>query len=161
MTKSITAEIEALRAMKVPELVEKYREAFQKEPRVRHKEWLWKRIAYKIQEKKYGGLSRVAQRRLEELIAEIDLPLDESQRTVVGKLKGGRKPKDPAVGTVLTRQYKGHEIRVQVLESGFEWDGTVYRSLSAVAEAVTGSHWNGNVFFFGRKTRKDSDGTGR
>jgi len=158
---TITAEIEALRAMKVPDLVERYEREFGKPPRAKHREHLWKRIAYKIQEKKYGGLSRVAQRRLEELIAEIDLPLDENQRTVVGKLKDGRKPKDPAVGTVLTRRYKGQNIQVQILESGFEWDGTVYRSLSAVAKAVTGSHWNGNVFFYGRKARKETDGTGR
>ena len=158
---SIAKEIETLRGMNTAQLAERYEREFGKPPRVKHREHLWKRICWKLQEQRFGGLSRVAQRRLEELIAEIDLPLDESQRTVVGKLKGGRKPKGAAVGTVLTRVYKGQDIQVQVLENGFEWDGTVYRSLSAVAEAVTGSHWNGNVFFFGRKTRKESNGEGR
>jgi len=161
MTKSIAKEIEALRAMTVPDLVERYEREFGKPPRVKHREHLWKRIAWRTQERLLGGLSRVAQRRLEELIAEIDLPLDENQRTVVGRLKGSHKPGAPAVGTVLTRRYKGQDIQVQVLANGFEWDGTAYRSLSAVAKAVTGSHWSGNTFFFGRKARKEYDGTGR
>jgi len=50
-------------------------------------------------------------------------------------------------GTILSREYKGREVRVLVLEKGFECDGQVYRSLSAVAEAITGSHWNGWLFF--------------
>jgi hypothetical protein len=50
-------------------------------------------------------------------------------------------------GAVLTREYKGRTIQVTVLPSGFDYDGQVYRSLSAVAKAVTGSHWNGHLFF--------------
>ena len=159
MTKSITAEIEALRAMKVPELVEKYREAFQKEPRVRHKEWLWKRICWRLQERKFGGLTRVAQRRLEELIAEIDIPIDERNRTVTGTLSGPVTPSEPTVGTVLTRRYKGRDIRVHVVDGGFEWNGIMYKSLSAVAKAITGTHWNGPLFF-GVTRRKKRDGKG-
>jgi hypothetical protein len=152
--KSIAQEIEELREMKMPDLLEKYSEVFGKEPRVKHREHLWKRIAWKIQEQRFGGLTRVAQRRLEELIAEIDLPLDEQQRTVTGGLRGGRKPNSPAVGTVLTRQWKGEEIRVNVVENGFEWNRVVYRSLTAVAKAITGSHWNGKLFFGITKRKK-------
>ena len=57
---------------------------------------------------------------------------------------GGRLP---IPGTVLTRKYRGRLIEVTVLPKGFEWEGEVYRSLSAVAKAVTGSHWNGFLFF--------------
>ncbi len=53
----------------------------------------------------------------------------------------------PPPGSVLTRKYRGKGIVVTVLPKGFEWEGTVYRSLSAVAKAVTGSHWNGRLFF--------------
>jgi Protein of unknown function (DUF2924) len=53
----------------------------------------------------------------------------------------------PLPGTVLTREYRGEAIRVTVLEKGFEWEGQVYRSLTAIANAVTGSHWNGYGFF--------------
>ena len=48
---------------------------------------------------------------------------------------------------MLTREYRGRTITVTVLEDGFEHDGTIYHSLSAVAKAVTGSHWNGRLFF--------------
>ena len=72
-----TDEIEGLRAMTVPELAERYEEVYGKPPRIRHKAYLWKRIAWKLQERRFGGLSKVATKKLEELIAEIDLPLDE------------------------------------------------------------------------------------
>ena len=53
----------------------------------------------------------------------------------------------PLPGTVLTRQYRGRLIEVTVLPNGFEWEGQVFKSLTAVAKAVTGSHWNGFLFF--------------
>jgi hypothetical protein len=55
-------------------------------------------------------------------------------------------------GAVLTREYRGQTIQVTVLPEGFEYDGEVYRSLTAVAKAITGSHWNGPLFFGLRKT---------
>ena len=48
---------------------------------------------------------------------------------------------------VLTRRYKGRTILVRVLPNGFDYEGEIYRSLSAVAKAITGSHWNGRLFF--------------
>ena len=155
----LTQQIAGLRQLTAPALVERYRGLFGKEPRVKHsKEWLWKRIAWKLQEEKYGGLSDVAKRRLEELIAEIDLPLGESRRTVTGTLKRSRpaRPGDPALGTTLVREWRGKQIQVRVLENGFEYEGVVHRSLSAVAKAITGSHWNGRLFFglTGRKRAK-------
>ena len=65
----------------------------------------------------------------------------------------------PVPGTVLTRTYRGRRVAVQVLPSGFEYEGRVYRSLSAVAKAVTGSHWNGHLFF-GLTTLKRSSPNG-
>ena len=53
----------------------------------------------------------------------------------------------PAVGSWITRQYQGREIAVRVLDDGFEFEGDRYRSLSAIAKRVTGSHWNGFLFF--------------
>jgi hypothetical protein len=55
---------------------------------------------------------------------------------------------------VLTREYRGMTVKVTVLDSGFEHEGRVYRSLTAVAKAVTGSHWNGHHFFGLRDGRK-------
>jgi hypothetical protein len=53
----------------------------------------------------------------------------------------------PIAGTILTRAYKGRNLRVTVLDAGFELDGVTYRSLSAVAKVITGSHCNGYHFF--------------
>ncbi len=141
--KSIPQVIAALRAMAVPELVKRYEDVYGKPPRVKHRDWLWRRIAWKIQEQRFGGLSEVAKRRLDELIAELDLPLGQTQ-TVREKL--GRRG-DPPVGTTLTRAWKDAEIRATAVDGGWEHDGVVYRSLSAIANVVTGAHWNGRLFF--------------
>ncbi len=53
----------------------------------------------------------------------------------------------PKPGDVLCRMYKGRQITVRVLESGFEYEGNFFRSLSAIAKAITGAHWNGLLFF--------------
>jgi len=58
-----------------------------------------------------------------------------------------RDPRLPVPGTVLTRTFKGTEIRVEVLESGFAYDGKTWRSLSGIAKAVSGTPWNGYLFF--------------
>jgi len=59
----------------------------------------------------------------------------------------------PLPGTILCRDYKGRQIVVTVLEHGFEWDGRVFGSLSAVATAVTGGHWSGALFFGLRRAK--------
>lgn len=145
--RSIAAEIETLRAAPVADLVARYAEVYGRPPRVKHREWLWKRIAWKIQERRYGGLSEVAKRRLKELIADIDLPLEDRSRTVTGALRRPAGQTAPALGTVIVREWRGQEIRVTVVTDGFDWEGRVYRSLSAVARAVTGTKWNGRLFF--------------
>ena len=142
----IAKEIAELRAMPVPELVERYRELFGKPPRVKHREWLWRRIAWKVQERRFGGLSDLARRRLDELIAELDLPLVD-ERTVRAKVNGRERPGEPPVGTTLVRRWRGIEVRTTRVEGGWECDGVVHRSLSAAAKAVTGTHWNGRLFF--------------
>jgi hypothetical protein len=143
---TITEEISELRAMDVAALVERYTAVFGKPPRVKHKDWLWRRIAWKIQEQRFGGLSEVAKRRLDELIAEIDLPLGKG-RTVRGKIEPPAKPGNPQIGTTLTRTWRGKDLHVAIIEGGFAYEGVVYRSLSAVANAITGSHMSGRAFF--------------
>ena len=143
----IAKEIEALREMPIPDLVTRYEELYGRPPRSKNREHMWKRCAWKIQEERLGGLSRAAKDRLEELISEIDLPATEAQRTTTGALKRPLKPGDPPVGTVLTRSWHGKEIQVRVVEGGFECDGVVHKTLTAAAMAVTGSHWNGRLFF--------------
>ncbi len=145
--KTIAQEIAELRGMDTPALVERYEELYGRPPRCRNREHLWKRCAWKLQEQRFGGLSGAAKRRLEELIAEIDLPIGEHQQTVTGALRSPTRAPQHQVGTVFTRTWKGREIRTVAIEGGYEYEGAVYRSLSAVAKAVTGSHWNGRLFF--------------
>ncbi len=144
--KTVAQEVSELRAMAVPELVERYESVCGKAPRVKHREWLWRRIAWKIQEQRLGGLSSVAKKRLDELIAELDLPLN-GKRKVRGKVKGRGTDSDPVVGTVLVRKWREKEIHVTRTDEGWEHDGVVHRSLSAVAKAITGSHVSGPAWF--------------
>ena len=143
---TIAEEVAELRALPAAELTKRYVEVFGREPRIRHRAYLWKRLAWKAQEARLGGLSEVAKARLEELIGQLDLPLQERNRTVSGRLRGGRRA-GQKLGTTLTREWRGQQISVTIVEGGFEHGGVVYKSLSAVAKVVTGSHWNGRLFF--------------
>ncbi|MBI1852634.1 MAG: DUF2924 domain-containing protein [Planctomycetes bacterium] len=145
--KTVVQEIEELRQMATADLIARYRETFGREPRIRNREHLWKRIAWKVQEQRYGGLSQLARTRLEELIAEIDLPMAESMRTVAGHLKRPPATGDLAPGTILTRTWHGTSITVRVTDEGFDYENAVYQSLSAVARAITGQAWNARLFF--------------
>ena len=144
---TLIQEIEALRRLDVPDLIAKYEELWGKPPRLKNREALFKRCAWKLQEIRLGGLSATASKRLEELIADIRLPLGEDRRTVRGALRKAPRIGQPGVGAVLTRTWNGQTIEVKVIDGGFEYEGVVYRSLSAVAKAITGAHWNGKLFF--------------
>ena len=103
-------------------------------PPIYNKRSLINKLAYRMQEVEYGGLKQ----------STID--------TLVEYAQGIRKrPKEqqykPIVGTILIREYQGTEYRVTVLERGYEFEGHPYKTLSAVAKAITGSNWNGNEFF--------------
>ena len=151
-TKTVAQEIAELRGLPVPELVVRYEAVYGKPPRVKHREWLWRRVAWKIQEQRFGGLSGAAKKKLDELIAELDVPLVTEQRE-------STKPEhrvngEPQVGTTLVRVWRDREILATRTEEGWECDGVVYRSLTAAAQAITGSHWNGKLFF-GLTKRKE------
>ena len=64
-----------------------------------------------------------------------------------GETPRPRDPRLPRPGTVLTRTFNGKEIKVEVLDAGFRYDGDVWRSLSAIARKVSGTSWNGYLFF--------------
>ncbi len=147
-TPARVAEINKLRDLSMPDLLDEYQRVFGKKPRVKHRAYLWKRIAWKLEEIRTGGLSMVAKARLEELIGQ--LGIDFSQPITGSESK---KPKAPEItpGISLTREYKGKLIAVRVLTKGFEFKGETFRSLSGVAKAATGQHCNGRAFF-GLKT---------
>jgi hypothetical protein len=151
MKQAMAEQIEALRDMTIAELRDRYQDAFGEPTTSRHKDFLRKRIAWRLQANEHGGLSERALRRAEELANESDLrlvaPNSGVGRTVAGSFKPTHDRRLPMPGAVLTREYRGRTIAVTVLDEGFECEGTVYRSLTAVAKAVTGSHWNGYLFF--------------
>ncbi len=155
MQVNVAKELAALEAMTVNELRAKYAQVFGEETRVGNKAWLVKRIIWRLQALAEGDLSERARKRAAELAQDADLrlspprqkrtPLDSAQKNgKAGALANGNLP---LPGTILTRWYKGQTLKVQVLRHGFEYDGQVYKSLSAVAKAITGSHTSGFLFF--------------
>ena len=158
MQSSVTAQIQALRGMKVAELRVKWRELFGEDSRSNNRDFLWRRLAWRVQELTYGGLSERAKARLAELSKEVDIRFlpprgwkDALEASMAARpaVESGpvRDPRLPKPGMVLSRPYRGHDIRVTVLDKGFEWQGRPYRSLSAIAREVIGQRWNGMLFF--------------
>ena len=159
MKPHIARQVNALRKMTARELRAKYREVFGEESRSHNRDFLWKRIAWRLQELDEGGISERALRRARELANDANLRIRPPKgafagaagRTVTGKVPARHDARLPMPGAVLTREYHGETIHVTVLSEGFECNGEVYRSLTAVAQAITGTHWNGHHFFGLRK----------
>jgi hypothetical protein len=144
---TLAGQIAALDAAPTDELIARYTKLHGKGPRTRNRSWLVARVAWALQAEKLGGLSPAATARLGELIG----PLAAGARPATATPRAMRRPPGLAVGTVITRTWRGQDIRVHVREDGFEHEGEVYGSLSAVARAITGAHWNGHLFFGLRK----------
>lgn len=151
MTTSIENQLAALHVMTVRELRAKYAEVFGDETRTHHKRHLIRLIAWRIQELAEGGLSERARQRAAELARDADVRIRPPADFNVGKPAPGaacvNDSRLPSVGTAIVRQYKGRQLEVTVLVDGFEYDGQRYRSLSAVAKAISGAHCNGFRFF--------------
>src|SRR5229473_8585417 len=148
---SMWHEIDGLRCQSVGQLKVKYLEVFGQESRSNNKEFLMRRIAWRLQANAEGDLSERARQRAVALAEEADLRIRAPQ-SFVKELSGprGTTPGDPRLpkpGTWLSRQFQGQSISVEVLEQGFRYQERVYKSLSAVARQVTGVQWNGFSFF--------------
>ena len=149
-------ELAALKRLSVSQLQARHAELFGEATTARHKTWLIRRLAWRIQALADGDLSERARQRAAELARDADLRLQPPQPTTATTLhrdgqrlagRGSANHRLPPPGTTLTRLYKGQILQVQVLERGFAFNGQVYRSLSAVAKAITGAHYNGYLFF--------------
>ena len=158
MSVNIATKVKALKAMTVIELRERYAEVFGEPTRCRHKDYLLRRIAWRLQAVEQGDLSERARRRAEELANDADLRIYAPKKGSANNLPPAghitnaqisvsHDSRLPMPGTLVTREYKGQTIQVMVLDNGFEYEGQVYRSLSRIAKVVTGSHWNGYGFF--------------
>lgn len=135
----IPARLAALKSEPVAELKRQWHELFGSVPPPFNRRYLESRLAYRIQELAYGGLKPETARRLERLGEELD----------GGDRKKSRIRTDlmPIAGTRLIREWQGVEQVVTVTADGFEWRGRPFKSISALARAITGTRWNGWVFF--------------
>jgi hypothetical protein len=158
MDNAILMEIENLRRASLAALRGKYREVFEEEARSRHREHLFRRIAWRLQALAEGDLSERARTRAQQIARDADLRMvAPSDFFTVGgetvRMTGGgqnRREQDsrlPLPGALLNRKWKGRNILVEVLTEGFRYDNRHYPSLSAIAVAVTGTRWNGLAFF--------------
>ncbi len=156
MEQFLNPDLAALPRLTTSELRVRYAEVFGEQPPTWNRVWMLKRLAWRLQALAEGGLSERARRRAEELANDADLRLNaprvkdaaaSAERTATKTLPTQADNRLPPPGTILTRPYKGQIVQVQVLHSGFAYQGQVYPSLSAVAKAVTGSHCNGYLFF--------------
>ena len=138
-TDTIPARLAALKNTPTPELKAQWRELFESEPPPFNRRYLESRLAYRIQELAYGGLKPETVKRLEALGEQLDGG-DRKKSRIRADLK-------PIVGTRLIREWQGVEHLVTVTSDGFDWQGRPYKSLSASARAITGTRWNGWVFF--------------
>ncbi|MBI5763671.1 MAG: DUF2924 domain-containing protein [Planctomycetes bacterium] len=160
---NIANEVITLRRMTVGQLQDRYVEVFGEAVRSRHKQYLVRRIAWRLQANAECGLSERALRRAEELADDADVrvtPPREGREvrggpairvplviTPLSKQMSNTDPRLPPPGTQMTRDYKGQRLVVNILPDGFEHNGERYKSLSALAKAITGAHVNGFRFF--------------
>ena len=135
----VLGRLAALKDTPMAELKQQWRELFGKEPPAFNRPYLVSRLAYRIQELAYGGLRPETRARLEALGEQLD------GGNVV--LRRTRADNRPLTGTRLLREWQGVEHTVTVLVDGFDWEGQPYKSLSAIARAITGTRWNGWTFF--------------
>jgi hypothetical protein len=153
----IREQIENLRHMTVGQLKNQYRALFGEESRSGHKQFLFRRIAWRIQANAWGGLSERARRRALEIANDADLRIRAPKNflkqelnpkcTAETSVSPTQDPRLPIPGTMLVRRYRGKDVVVRVREDGFEYSGQVHRSLSSAVRAATGTPWNGFAFF--------------
>jgi len=142
---TVLARIAALKTTPTAKLKEQWTALFHTLPPPYNRRFLESRLAYRIQELAYGGLKPETVRRLEQLGEQLD-----GGNIAVRRLRGSDIP---IAGTRLIREYQGVEHTVTVMADGYEWQGRPYKSLSAIARAITGTRWNG-LLFFGLKNRR-------
>jgi hypothetical protein len=145
MADTVLVQLTALKSAPIGALKQKWRDLFETEPPPYNRRFLEDRLAYRIQELAYGGLKPDTIKRLRELAQDVGASASGRGRKL-GKAK-------PVAGTRLIREWQGVEHCVTVRDDDYEYQGRPFQSLSALARAITGTRWNGWVFF-GLKNRQ-------
>lgn len=139
MNDFVLARVAAIKTMPTPALKTMWRDLHGTEAPPYNRRFLESRLAYRIQELAYGGLKPETVKRLDALARGVE---DTNPKT--RRIRTDRKP---VAGTRLLREFQGVEHMVTVTIEGYEYRGRPYKSLSAIARAITGVQWNGWVFF--------------
>jgi hypothetical protein len=156
MQLNVGKEVAAMQEMPVAQLRNRYAEVFGETTNARNKQWLLKKIIWRLQSMAEGDLSERARARAMEIASDADIrrrppkapapkpDAPQSPPITVASSPGNRVP---IPGSTITREYKGRLLEVLVLDEGFEYAGEKFKSLSGVAKRITGSHCNGYLFF--------------
>jgi Protein of unknown function (DUF2924) len=161
MNAELNQHIDQLRHLTTTQLQLKYRELFGQPSHSNHKDYLLRRVAWRMQALEEGGLSERARQYAREIATDADLRLCAPKRSMTRncssietqpavRFANASRPLDPRVpapGTQLIKGYKDETLTITVLENGYQYGECVYKSLSAIARQVTGTQWNGFLFF--------------
>ncbi len=142
----VEVEIMDLKSMTVAELQEKYAALFGRESPSHNRDWLWKKLAWKVQEIREGGIDDATREKAAALARDNRLRVRTPRVQPEPEAPAQAHPRDPrlpAPGTVLRKEHDGVVHEITVLDDGFEYGGAHYRSLSRIAKVVTGTSWNG------------------
>ena len=164
---NIKAELAAMERMTPRQLRERYLQVFGEPTRSGNRRFLIKRIAWRLQADAEGDVPERMRRiraKAMELARDSDLrttaprmpAATDEGATTVARSAHFAGTNEPMPGTQLTRRYKGRTIVVTVLTDGYEHEGVKYKSLSAAAKAITGTHISGHAFFRLNKPQKES-----
>jgi len=152
MSTSVVKQIADLERASMADLQHRWQQLIGTEPPRYNREFLIRRLAHRFQELTHGGLSQAARTQMNQL-------LEGAGYDEIGAERADRRPAQgrelPVLGTRLIREWNGERHEVTVVQGGFEFQGRRYRSLSAIAAAITGTHWNGPAFFGLRSKRKE------
>jgi hypothetical protein len=155
MNTDTSAHIAELDALPMRDLRERWRGLMGSDPPRYNRGFLIRRLAYRLQELAYGGLSQAARARMDELLAQAGC--DELGSPQVKKQIARGRREMPIIGTRLIREWNGQPHEVTAVPGGFAYRGRRYRSLTAIAELITGTHWNGPSFFGVRANARKED----
>jgi hypothetical protein len=166
MVLNITKEVANMERLSVGALCERYREVFGEDTKARNKQWLLKRIAWKLQANEEGDISERARKLAMEIAQSSDIrtsapkirtrPIETTFETAT-IITPPADSRLPVAGTVLMKNYKGRSIQVRVLPNSFEYEGEQYKTLTSIARIVTGQrNINGFQFFKLGKTEAAS-----
>lgn len=142
----VLVRLTALKALTVKELKAEWERLFDKPAPNNSHAYLQQRLAHRIQELAYGGLTKPVAAMLDALADEVEGK--KVRKSVISD------PRNPVIGTRLVREWDGVEHVITVLKDGFDWQGRRYKSLSAVARDITGTRWNGYRFFGLREAKR-------